>query len=429
MFKKIKKWLAEKAVPALAKLGQVKVLQALSAGMVMILPLTLGAAIFSVLGSFPVPVVATYLTKIGLATQLNAVSNGIMGVLAMFITVAIAYNYSNLLRINAIISTLFTLATFLILSPQSITVGKQTISAFSTDTLGSNGIFVGMIIAIAMPYLYSKLIKNKHLVLKLPESVPPMVSKSFEPIFVGIIMLILVFVVRVLFSLNAYGDIFTFVTKIIAKPLISIGVSVPSLFFVYILANFLFFFGIHPNAVMSVITPILLPMMMMSMTAYNHGQALKYFNNLVIFDFMNNDGTGSTLSLLICVLIFCHSKRYRTFSKIALVPNIFNVNEPVIFGFPVMLNPLMFIPFVFSTAISGGIAFIAIKLGFITSYNPNFSTVIIPWTLPKLISSFLTMGWQGVVLRVFIMIVLVFVYYPFVKALDNQELATEREAA
>ncbi|WP_429976262.1 PTS sugar transporter subunit IIC [Enterococcus sp. DIV0086] len=423
----IKRWGSEKFVPAMSKLGQLKILQALSSGMMMTLPLTLGAAIFSLLGSFPIPVVASYFSEIGLSGQFNAVAGGTMGVLAIFTTLAISYNYAMLLNVKAITAVLFSIAAFFVLQPQIITVGEKSVGGFLSSNLGSSGIFVSMIVSILIPLSYAKLQKNKKLLLKLPDSVPPMVTQSFEPIFVGLILLLAIFVIRVGFSLTSFGDIFSFINEIIAQPLMTIGASVPSLFIVYVLANILFFFGIHPNAIMSVLTPVLLPMMMMSIDQYNSGQTVEYLQNLVVFDFMNNDGTGSTLSLMICILIFGKSKRYKSFAKLGTIPNIFNINEPVIFGFPIMLNPIMFVPFVLSTVVSGLIGFIALKIGFIAAYNPNFSAAIIPWTVPKFIAGFFTMGWQGVVLRLLIMVVIVFLYYPFFKILDNQELKAEKE--
>lgn len=428
-FEKLKNTVSEKLVPAMTRLGQIKFLQALSSGMIMTLPLTLGAAIFSILGSFPVPAVATFFQEVGLADQFKAISGGTLDILALFITVGISYHYALLLKSNAIMSVMFSLATFFILSPQQITVGEETVGGFLSSNLGSAGLFVAMIVAISISGLFTKLSNNKKLLFKMPETVPPMVAKSFEPIFVGIIILVLVFLVRLGFSMTAFGNIFSFVNEVVAKPLVSIGGSVPALFLVYTLASFLFFFGIHPNAIVSVIIPVFISMLLTSIDQFNQGQPLQYLNNLVVFDFMNNDGTGSTLSLMICILLFGKSKRYKAFAKIATVPNIFNINEPVIFGFPIMLNPIMFIPFVLSSAISGFIGLIALKLQFITYYNPTLSGLVVPWTVPKIISSFLTMGWQGVVLRIFIMFVLVFVYYPFFKVLDNQEIREEEKLA
>lgn len=424
---KIKNWGSEIFVPSMSKLGQVKILQALSSGMMMTLPLTLGAAIFSLLGSFPIPSVANFFAEIGLAEQFNAISGGTMGVLAIFTTMAISYNYAILLNVKSITAALFSTAAFFILQPQMITVGGESVGGFLSSNLGSSGIFVSMILSILIPLSYAKLQKNKKLILKLPDSVPSMVTQSFEPIFIGIILLLAIFFVRVAFSLTNFGNIFSFVNEIIAQPLMTIGASVPSLFIVYVLANILFFFGIHPNAIMSVLTPVLLPMMMMSIDQYNSGQTVEHLQNIVVFDFMNNDGTGSTLSLMLCILMFGKSKRYKSFAKLGTIPNIFNINEPVIFGFPIMLNPIMFIPFVLSTVVSGLIGFIALRIGFIASYNPNFSAAIMPWTVPKFIAGFFTMGWQGVALRILIMIVIIFLYYPFFKILDNQELRAEQE--
>lgn len=425
---KMQSVLSEKVVPFMEKLGQAKVLQALSSGMMMTLPLTLGGAIFSLLGSFPISSVADFFSKTGLSDQFNAVSNGTIGVLAVLTSVTIAYNYAVLMGIRAITPALFSLGAFLILLPQQIPAGDEVISGYLSSNLGSSGLFVSMILAILIPLIYSKLIKNKRLVLKLPESVPPMVSQSFKPIFIGMILLFFVMIIRFGFSLTSFGDIFSFVNQIVAKPLMSVGASVPSLFLIYILANVLFFFGIHPNAIMSVLVPVVMPMLVAATEQFQQGQAIEYLENLVVFDFMNNDGTGSTLSLMICVLLFGKSQRYKSFAKIGTIPNIFNINEPVIFGFPIMLNPIMFIPFVLSTLLSGATGFLALKIGFISQYNP-IMVLGVPWTVPKFIGAFFTMGWQGVVVRLFIMVMMIFLYYPFFKVLDRKELENEIKLA
>ncbi|MBA1394298.1 PTS sugar transporter subunit IIC, partial [Lactobacillus sp. XV13L] len=144
------------------------------------------------------------------------------------------------------------------------------------------------------------------------------------------------------------------------------------------------------------------------------------------FGFSNNDAAGATLSLILVGLFFGKSKRYKEFFKISAIPGIFNINEPVVFGLPIVLNPLMLIPFLLSTLVSGTIAITAVNIGFITNYNPMLGLGV-PWTMPKLIANFLIMGWQGAIVWIVNFIIMFFIYLPFFKALDQQALAAEQK--
>lgn len=426
MLNSIQQILEKKLVPVSEKLSNNKMLKAISAGMMLTLPLTLGASVFLILASFPVPIVSEWLINIGLAPHLNAIAGGTLSILALFVSFTVAYNYAKNEDSNAIIAAIFSLSSFMILAPQSIGTGDEIVQGFQMNNLGSTGLFVALFTSLLVSTIYVKLNKNGKLILKLPETVPPMVSQSIEPLFIGLIIYAIILVLRIGFALTSYEDIFVFVNEVIATPLTSIGGSIPALLLVYVIGNLFFFFGLHPAAIYGILQPIIFNMTLTTVENLKNGESLQYLENLVTYDFINNDGTGSTLSLILAILIFCKSKRYRTFSKIALGPNIFNINEPVVFGLPIMFNPILAIPFVFSSLISGSIGFLAVKIGFITTYNANVA-LSLPWTLPKLISSFFIYGWQGIALRIFILGLLIFVYLPFCKVLDNKELIAEKE--
>ncbi len=132
-------------------------------------------------------------------------------------------------------------------------------------------------------------------------------------------------------------------------------------------------------------------------------------------------GAGSTLSLLIAMLLFCRSRRIKELGKLALIPGVFGINEPIIFGLPILLNPMMLIPFMLVPTINIVISYICMSLGLV----PLCSGVAIPWTMPVVISGFLATGWQGAVLQVLLLILGVFIYMPFIKMMDKQYLADE----
>lgn len=419
-----------RVLPLATKFGSNKVIQAISSGLMYTLPLTLGASIFSILANFPVPVINQWLSEVGLSEQFNALMGGTLNVIGLLIAFSIPYSYTKLLNkssANPLMAAFISVASFITLMPQ--TVGEEKLSALSYDYLGSSGMFVAIILGLAIAKIYVVLSQNKKLLIRMPEGVPPMVSQSFEPLVVAFIILAGVVVVRIGLSYTPVGNMFNLIQIFIGNPITKIGSSAPALILITVIANGLFFFGIHPNAVNSALVPLLMNMALANVEAFQKGVSLPYKDIMIVNSFLNNDAVGSTLSLLIAILIFCKSKRYRSFAKVSAIPNLFNINEPVIFGLPIMLNPVLLIPFLLSTVVTASIGYIGSVTGFISHYDPTLALGMASvWTIPKVISSFFIMGWQGLFLRIVSMVVMVGVYLPFIKALDRQELAKESEA-
>ncbi len=413
-------------VPIATKFSSNLVIQAISGGLMYTLPLTLGAALFSILANFPIPVINTFLKNAGLSVQFSALMGGTLNIIGLLIAFSIPYTYTKLLKrpnTNPLMAAFLSVASFITLMPQ--TVGKG-ISALSYDYLGSSGMFVAIILGLIVARIYTALAQNKKLLVKMPDGVPPMVSQSFEPLLVAFIILTGVVALRIVLSYTPIDNVFNLIQIVIGKPITKLGSSVPAFILISVIANALFFFGIHPNAINSALVPILMNMALVNIKASQTGSVMPYKNIMIVNSFLNNDAVGSTLSLLIAILLFCKSKRYKSFAKLAFVPNLFNINEPVVFGLPIMLNPVLFIPFIMSTVITGIIGYIGSVTGFISYYNPTLALGMASiWTVPKFISTLFVSGWQGFTLRIVCLIVMVVVYLPFIKTLDNQELAKE----
>ena len=135
-------------------------------------------------------------------------------------------------------------------------------------------------------------------------------------------------------------------------------------------------------------------------------------------------GGGSTLSLIIVMVIFCKSQRVKKLSQLSLVPSIFGINEPIIFGLPIVLNPILLIPFALVPTINIIISYFAMDWGIV----PYTNGIQLPWTTPPIISGFLVSGWQASVLQALLIVLGMAIYYPFIKVLDDQYLRQEKEA-
>ncbi|KAF1303009.1 PTS sugar transporter subunit IIC [Candidatus Enterococcus willemsii] len=431
-YEKFQNIIDQRVLPVATKFGSNKAIQAISGGLMYTLPLTLGASLFSILSNFPIPSVNAWIHNVGLSEHFNALLGGTLNIIGLLIAFSIPYSYTKLLNkssSNPLMAAFISTAAFITLMPQHIIAGEEAIPALSYDYLGSSGMFVAIILGLLIARVYVNLSQKKKLLIRMPEGVPPMVSQSFEPLVVAIIILTGIVFIRIGLSYTPVENIFNLVQVVIGDPITKIGSSVPALILITIIANGLFFFGIHPNAINSALVPILMNMALANVEAYQTGAELPFKDIMIVNSFLNNDAVGSTLSLLIAILIFGKSKRYRSFAKVSIVPNVFNINEPVIFGLPIMLNPILLIPFLLSTGITAIIGYIGTISGFISHYDPTIAIGMASiWTVPKFISSFFIMGWQGLVLRLISMVIMVAVYLPFVKVLDRQDGLEEKNS-
>ena len=227
----------------------------------------------------------------------------------------------------------------------------ESISALATSYMGSDGIFLAIILGLIIPKLYCVLM-NKNLRLKLPDSVPPMVSMSLAPTFVAMIIFTLVFFVKWGCTFTPYGNLFNAVSTLIGQPISMFGASPISLIVVFSLMNLIWFFGIHPNAILMPYMPVLMMVGMANTEAYLAGKEMPFLIFSIVAACVQIGGAGNTLGLCIATL-FAKSEKYKAMRKLVIPANIFNINEPIIFGFPIMLNPLYVIPMVFSPVVSG----------------------------------------------------------------------------
>lgn len=413
--------------PFAQKLSESKIIMALTAGMMSSMPITLGVATFAILGNLPIGPWQEFLAATGIGQHMLDVVAATSSLLAVYIVPTIAYHYAKNEKENGLTAALLALAAFIVLQPQNITVGNQVIAALSQSNLGSNGIFVGMIVSVVIGMSYSALMK-KNIRIKLPDSVPPNVSESLSPTFVAMIIFVGVFAVRYLAGLTPHGDVFALVADLVSKPVMAFGANPWSMILFHLFMNLCWFFGVHPAPILSVYLPVIMAANTSNIEAYMAGTPsaeLPFLTFSLIYGFCYVGGTGSTLSLALA-MFKAKSERYKALRNVAAVPNIFNINEPMIFGVPIMLNPIFFIPMLLTSFVGGIIGLVAIDiLGAGSAFNP---TVSLPWVIPSFIGPFITGGWRLGLAIIVVIIVQFFIWYPFFKMADNQALKEEQAA-
>ena len=194
------------------------------------------------------------------------------------------------------------------------------------------------------------------------------------------------------------------------------------------LQSVLFWAGIHgPNVVGGVVGPLLIAnsldnqhLLDMGMTLMNNPQA-KIITCQINDVFVKSGGCGLTLGLLIAGAFTAKSNQMKSLMKMAFVPGLFNINEPIIFGLPIVFNPYLLVPFILVPLFAMFITYFSITAGFMAP----FSAVQVPWTTPPIIAGFLLNGWQGAVVQIVNLAMAIAVYLPFLKAQDNALLKEE----
>lgn len=397
-------------------------IKALTQGFMCTMPITIGTAALAILGNLPVGPWQDFINSTGLYQVLLDVASVTISLMAVYIVSAIAYNFANNEGESGMIGALMAFGTFLILAPiQTPEVDGVATSMLSLDHLGSNGVFPAMLCGLLVPYFYCKLMK-KNLKLKLPSSVPPMVSDSLSPTFVAMIIFTTVFFIKYLFTLTPYGDAFSAVSEIIAQPIMMFGASPWSLIAVYTLCNVCWFFGIHPSPLINAYMPVIMACGMANGAAYTAGKPLPYVVFMVTYLLVYMGGTGNTLGLCVATL-FAKSEKYKAMRKLVIPANIFNINEPIIFGFPIMLNPIYFVPMVLASIGPGIISLIFANI-FPIQLNP---TVILPWVTPGFVQAFLQGGIWVLVIWLIGFAVNIITYFPFFM-IDDKRAYNEEQA-
>ncbi|MBM6614928.1 PTS sugar transporter subunit IIC [Desemzia sp. RIT804] len=427
---KLEQFLSSKLLPMSEKLQKNKVLAALMEGFIRTSPITLGIAFITILGNFPIPGWTDYLSKIGVFPHVEAITNGATGVFSLYVVYSLAYAYAKQLGANERNSSIISLASFVMLMPQQVMttvtqdgqVVEQAIGALKLDYLGGQGLFIGMIVALLVTRVYAFLSK-KNIMLKLPESVPPMVTQSLSPVFVVTIIFAVVFVIRVLFGFTPSGNVFQFFMEVINAPLNSLVASPISIILIMELLAVLWFFGIHNAVLQGPLGAISLTMVVGNITAFQQGQELPYLIPSVIYMGMFASGFMGFVTFF---MIKSKSAKMKQLGKLSFIPSIFNITEPIMFGMPIILNPIFFIPQVLTQLIAGFLTWGLTTTILPVSLNPTMS--LLPWTTPTFIKMPLSGGLNYTIIMVLSMIVGIVMWYPFIKIADKKEYELELAA-
>ena len=422
----------DKFIEIMGEFAQIRAVAALRDGFIMTTPFTICGSVFLLLANLPVPGYADFMASIfgtDWTAPLNAVAGGTFSVLALIVVLSITYKFVENEGCDAMMAAILALSTFLILMPPTIlTKGGETVSDIIPKAwAGSNGVITAIFVSFFVSYIFCYCEKN-HIGIKMPDAVPQGVAKAFTALVPGMIFFTSA---SVLYGLCHYIGATTLpelIFKVIQTPLQGLSDSLAGGTIIVGLQSILFWAGIHgPNVVGGVVSPLLIAnsldnqhLLDMGMSLVNNPQA-KIFTTQINDVFVKRGGCGLTLGLLISGIFTAKSDQLKSLMKMAFVPGLFNINEPIIFGLPIVFNPYLLVPFIIVPLIAMFITYGAIASGFMAP----LSAVQVPWTTPPIIAGFLLDGWQGAVIQIINLVIATVIYFPFLKAQDRAFLKEE----
>lgn len=351
---------------------------------------------------------------------LSPVSNGTINLMAVFIVFLIARNMAKQYEVDGLKAGLTALASFFVLYPPKVD------GMLTESYLGANGIFVAIITGLLVGYGFSKLTKIDKLQIKMPDQVPPEVSKSFMIAIPTAIIIILTSVIAYCISLIEPQGLNALVYAILQAPIQSLGATPFTPMILIFMAMILWSVGIHGTFTVSPIYITLYASMNIANISYA-AQAGTTAGPYTWFALFENygciGGTGNTLALIVAILILSRKKGwkradYTKTAKIGLIPGLFCINEPIIFGLPIVLNPILVIPFILSPIVSMGLGALMISTGLVLP-----GTLDVGWTTPQPIKAFLSASgsWETAISVCFVFIICVLIYLPFVALANKQQ--------
>lgn len=404
------------------KLSANKYLNSINRGFMIILPITLFGSIFTLIGSLPIKAYTDFLAANGLSAILAVPGKITVDMIAIYAVVAIGYSYAKREDLNAIPVGVASLLNFLILTPLGkVTVDEKLLTFVSFDWIGAKGLFVAMFTGLITARIFQIFIKNDW-TLKLPDGVPPMVAASFNALVPIIAISTLFLGISFAFTFTPFGNIHQLIYKVVQTPLTALGTNLVAVLIFELAMGLLWWFGLHGgNIVGSITTPLFLPLGVENLTAYQAGEALPHIYTNVFRNVYIYSGTGATLAFTLLMVFVAKSQQYKTLGRIAAPANLFFINEPVLFGVPIVLNPIMFIPFLVAPLVNIALAYTLTMFGIL----PRLISYQLPWTTPLFFSGLMQGGWIVAFFQLFLLVLDGLIYYPFFKVLDKQAAESE----
>lgn len=411
------KFMEKHFIPYASKIGAQRHLVAIRDSFMVTMPLMILGALAVMINNLPIPAFQDFMNNIfgGEAWKGfgGAVWNGTFGVLSVFIAFLVAYNLASHYGKDPIATGVVSVASF-------FTLGA------ATSGMNSSGLFVALIVGIFVAEIFTRLVGNEKLVVKMPEGVPPAVAKAFASLFPAMITISIFGLIAAIVAANGVEDMFASFYAMVQEPFMGLANTYWAALLLAFITPFLWFFGLHgANMIDPFMQTINAPAIEANVQAIAAGKSAPYIVNKPFIDsFVNMGGTGVTIGLIIAIyLVGRKNKPFMVVNNLSAAPGIFNINEPLMFGLPLVLNPIMFIPFILTPMVCVTTAYFATKTGLVPP-----ATVMPPWVTPPIIGGILaTKSMAGGILAAVNIVISVCMYIPFIIMSNIQEQKKQME--
>lgn len=430
---KWKNFLDKNLVPFTDKVTSNRYVKILMDGFMGISALTIGASFFVLIRSLPLGEwYMNFLQSIGLYDILNFPILITSELISLYLILAIGYFTAKSFDKKPINGALIALGSFLMLTPFETTAvvvtesGEEIVTTvsnvLSVSSFGSMGIFLAMIVGIISVRIYV-FFDDRGLKIKMPASVPENVTNMFETMIPASVVFVIFMLVRVICSYTSFGTAQNLIYGILQAPLTNIGGGYWGAFCYLFIGLFLWMFGIHGSMLMYVaMGSIANAMWAENMVAFANGAAAPHAEWLYMY-FVNMGGSGATFGLVLLMAFRAKSQHLKKLGRVALPTSIFNINEPIIFGTPMVMNPTMAIPFLVAPTVNFFLTSLVNRLGFAVltgAMQNNYYPV-------GVLGAFATGSWTGVAWTIVLVAVDLVIYYPFFMMFDAKKVKEEKE--
>lgn len=428
----MQEFFSDKVIPAIMKFVSLKGVVALKDGLLYTMPLTIVGSVFLLLANFPIQAVVDWLDSMGWIDPLNQAYGATFNIIALIGVIGIAYKYVKNEGYEGLNAGVLAAVTF-ILTTNAYAVaenGTMVSNVIDKTWTAGQGMISAIIIGLMVGWVYSWFMKHD-IRIQMPAGVPDGVANSFTALIPSFVIITGATLVYSFFKFVLDTTLIEAVYGFIQIPLQGLTDSLGGVIVMALMIPFLWFFGIHGSTIIGgIMGSVLTANSLANQAIVDSGMALTIENGgrIVTQQFLDQfitvTGAGMTIGLVIYMIFFAKSSQCKELGKLGGIPGLFNINEPILFGTPIVMNPFLALPFIFMPVISGVILYFSISMGLV----PMFAGVMVPWTTPPIISGFLVGGWKMALLQTAILALSFFVYLPFIRKIDKMNLEAEKAA-
>ncbi|WP_125702287.1 PTS sugar transporter subunit IIC [Lacticaseibacillus daqingensis] len=416
--------LNNKILPKVMKIGELKAVGAIRDGFAVILPLIMAGSFFLICINLPTLLhfdgAINAILGNGWGDKLAYAVNATFNIMGLAASASIAYFYAREHKIEPFSPAIANMAAYM------LTIPLTKAGDVPLGQLGSLGLFVAIVLSFLTVHVF-KFMQEKHIEIHLPESVPPNVAHSFSAMFPTIAVVVIVLLVRLLVEGVGMESINSVITIVLGAPLKKVGGGYLGGLAYVLVVHLLWAVGIHGgNIANSIMSPIFLQQLDENRKAVAAGLPIPNIISDSFWVFVHIGGSGVVLALALLIVFRSKSAQNKQLGKLGIGPTLFSINEPIMFGLPVIFNPIILIPYVVSVVVVFTISYYAMYSGLV----PRTNGIMVHWTTPVFVSGYLVTGSiRGVLLQLVNMVVATLIYLPFFTKYDQRIYDKEMKEA